>query len=224
MQTPLFAGAQDAIWGSIRRHIEGLLPDPADPPERPPTVRNGHEPHPTPEALAAQLIRERNAQSTGWLMERFRRIERATLLLVASLVPGVGERQVAAGEAAREAAEQAARENEERLRAEAERREKDAAENAGQEVVDEEEEESRRLSGVATEEAGRAHDAGDLQRMEEILEEDEARVYRRIKRMQARGEAGSSSAAAAATGRDDNGGDGAVNGDVRLRNGTAGQG
>ncbi|KAL8927311.1 MAG: hypothetical protein Q9208_002488 [Pyrenodesmia sp. 3 TL-2023] len=121
---PLF----HTLWEPVRRHVEGLIPLAAagDRDERqqrprfPQQVqqqqqgridnaaaddRNGQnnnhatqtrqEPNePSPFDLADRLLRERDEQSL------FRRAERAIALFVASLVPGVGERHIAARDAA----------------------------------------------------------------------------------------------------------------------------
>ena len=120
-QTPLFAGAQEALWASIRRHLEGLLPlagggggggGEAAPNEAP---REGEAGGPDPAATAARLVRERR-ERRGWFRERLRGVERAVVLLLASLVPGVGERHVAARDA--EAAVAARQADEQRVREE----------------------------------------------------------------------------------------------------------
>ncbi len=54
---------------------------------------------------AAQLLRQRAAERRrGWLVERLRGVERAIVVFLASLVPGVGERHIAARDAAAAAA------------------------------------------------------------------------------------------------------------------------
>ncbi|KAL8715515.1 MAG: hypothetical protein Q9220_000851 [cf. Caloplaca sp. 1 TL-2023] len=83
----------------------------------------------TPEELAARLLRERQSQSL------LRRAERAVALFVASLVPGVGERHIAA----RDAAE--AR----RLEEEQEREVRNQMEREGQEEREMERQEGERI-------------------------------------------------------------------------------
>ena len=74
---------------------------------------------PDPAAIAARLIRQQQQQQQqqqqaealqgrGWLTERLRSFERSVLIFLASLVPGVGERHIAARDAAEAAAEAAA--------------------------------------------------------------------------------------------------------------------
>lgn len=121
---PLF----HTLWEPVRRHVEGLIPLAAagdrderqQRPLRPPQVQqqqqqqidnaaagegNGQNNYhatqtrqgpsePSPSDLADRLLRERDEQSL------FRRAERAIALFVASLVPGVGERHIAARDAA----------------------------------------------------------------------------------------------------------------------------
>jgi hypothetical protein len=129
--TGIFNGLFEQLWGPIRRHVETLIPL-AGPeaaqipainaaiPRVPNTEERQAEPgqEPTrqgqgqrrgeldPAQVAAHLIeqhRQRNAP--GWLMTQIRRAEHAMLLFLASLVPGVGERHIAAREAEANAAE-----------------------------------------------------------------------------------------------------------------------
>ena len=132
-QTGIFRPVLQGIWDPIRRHAEGLVPLAAN--ERPRAgvggARNagngtGTQPanrEPTPQEAAERLLQERERQDVSFVRQSFRRVERAVALFVASLVPGVGERHIAAREAAEaaEAARQAeAREREERTRKEEE--------------------------------------------------------------------------------------------------------
>ena len=128
-QTGLFQPLLQSIWDPIRRHAEALLPLAGN--ERPrregaPAVNNGNAEgfqrrnrEPTPEEAAERLLREREAQDGNFLRQSLRRMERAVALFVASLVPGVGERHIAAREAAEAARQQQEREREERARIEA---------------------------------------------------------------------------------------------------------
>ena len=129
--TGIFNGLFEELWGPIRRHVETLIPL-AGPeaaqipainaaiPRAPNTEERQAEPgqEPTrhgqgqrrgeldPAQVAAHLIeqhRQRNAPN--WLMTQIRRAEHAMLLFLASLVPGVGERHIAAREAEANAAE-----------------------------------------------------------------------------------------------------------------------
>ena len=127
----LFNGVAEEVWGPIRRHLENLIPL-AGPPRgdaRAPAaaeagVNQTRAPQgePDPAQAAARLLEQRRQANGGWLMTQIRRAEHAMLLFLASLVPGVGERHIAAREAETAAAEA------ERQRAEEERqRQTDAA-------------------------------------------------------------------------------------------------
>ncbi|KAI4206030.1 MAG: hypothetical protein LQ346_001340 [Caloplaca aetnensis] len=121
---PLF----HTLWEPVRRHVEGLIPLAAaggrdegqQRPRRPQPAQqqqqgridnaaaadsNGENNNratqtsqrpnePSPSDLADRLLRDRDEQSL------FRRAERAVALFVASLIPGVGERHIAARDAA----------------------------------------------------------------------------------------------------------------------------
>lgn len=166
INTGLLNGVANQAWETFRRHVEG----PLNPANAGDGARNnqGHEaqgvagedtPHalaataaaaagggprrheePDPAAAAARLVDERRNANANWLRDQMRRLERAGLLFIASIAPGVAERHIAHLEAQereeqqrREAEAAAAREAAERAAAaEAEREaaEKDAAENA----------------------------------------------------------------------------------------------
>ena len=134
-QTGVFRPFVQAVWEPLRRHIEGLLPVPGNEPARMLVAEGGvqnpaglpasaraerQNQHPTPQAAAARLLHERERRDTGVLREQIRRVERAVALFVGSLVPGFGERHIAARGAA--AAAEAARLEEERRREDATRR------------------------------------------------------------------------------------------------------
>ena len=129
-QTGIFRPVIQGIWDPIRRHAEGLVPLAANELPRAgvggardagngtgtqPTNRE-----PTPQEAAERLLQERERQDVSFVRQNFRRVERAVALFVASLVPGVGERHIAAREAAEAARQAEAREREERARKEAE--------------------------------------------------------------------------------------------------------
>ena len=134
INTGIFNGIFEQLWGPVRRHVEALIPlagpEAAQVPAinvAIPRIPNAAEREAaadqaggSPEALpqqrrhgeldpaqvAAHLLeqhRQRNAP--GWLMTQIRRAEHAMLLFLASLVPGVGERHIAAREAEANAAE-----------------------------------------------------------------------------------------------------------------------
>ena len=115
INTGLLDGAANQAWGPFRRHLEGLLPladfNPArgqeaalvpmaaahdnnagavEPPNRP-AARAG----PDPGQAAARLIEQRREANASWLLDQVRRVERAGLLFLASIAPGVAERHIA---------------------------------------------------------------------------------------------------------------------------------
>lgn len=131
-QTGIFRPVIQSIWDPIRRHAEGLVPlagndGPAvgageaggnvDTPGTQAAIRD-----PTPQEAAERLLQERERQDVNFMRQTIRRIERAIALFVASLVPGVGERHIAARVAA-----EAARQAESRQREEEARREEEEA-------------------------------------------------------------------------------------------------
>lgn len=131
-QTGLFQPLLQTMWGPIRRHAEALLPLAGN--EQPqrneePAAANANATgtersnrDPTPQEAAERLLREREAQDGNFVRLSLRRLERAVALFVASLVPGVGERHIAAREAAEAARQREVREREERARTEEEER------------------------------------------------------------------------------------------------------
>jgi len=130
-QTGIFRPFVRAVWDPLRRHIEGLVagndPNIAQRPTHPPNAlgagandtqhRNGE---PTPQEVAARLLQERARRNFGTLREQFRSVERAVALFVGSLVPGFGERHIAARDAAEAVRQAEAREREEAARSEEE--------------------------------------------------------------------------------------------------------
>jgi hypothetical protein len=120
--TGVLNGIIEQVWGPIRRHLENLLPlagpnlpqayppnQPAAPPvpgAAPPAqgqdggVADGAPGVPTaapdPAQTAARLLEQRRVANENWIWTQFRRLEHAAILFVASLVPGVGERHIAA--------------------------------------------------------------------------------------------------------------------------------
>ncbi|KAL3425944.1 ubiquitin family protein [Phlyctema vagabunda] len=111
--TGLLNGVAEQVWGPIRRHVDRLLPlagpeaalvpaanavIPQAQPVPVETQGNGPGTELDPNEVAARLIEQRR-QANGWFMAQVRRAEHAMLLFLASLVPGVGERHIAAREA-----------------------------------------------------------------------------------------------------------------------------
>ena len=149
-QTGIFRPIILGIWDPIRRHAEGLVPLVGN--ERPQggALRNpdnanaaGTGPanrEPIPSLALQALVQARERQDGNIVRQSIRRAERAIALFVASLIPGVGERHIAAREAARELMEEAgqALDREERARREREeveqRREADAPEQSAAEA------------------------------------------------------------------------------------------
>ncbi len=117
IQTGIFRPFLQSAWDPIRRHMENLLPlannDRRLLPEAAAGGNNANQPlgqhgwHPnmvpTPYQAAERLLREREHRGEGWTRQYLRRAERAVALFVASLVPGVGERHIAARDAAESA-------------------------------------------------------------------------------------------------------------------------
>lgn len=133
-QTGVFRPFLQSIWEPFRRHVENILPLATN--ERPYIAQGanagnnadvmqiraalGVEAVPNPHQAAERLLRERDRREGGIFRQNLRRLERALALFVASLVPGVGERHIAARDAA-----EAARREEERLREENARKEEE---------------------------------------------------------------------------------------------------
>jgi hypothetical protein len=127
-------------WAPIRRHLENLIPlaMPAVNPEgaaagEPAAAGAGagtgaRAGELDPQLVAQRLIEQRQRQNAGWFMSQVRRVEHATLLFLASLWPGVGERHVAAREE---------EDNTRRRREEDAEAERVAAEAAAQEAAQE---------------------------------------------------------------------------------------
>lgn len=144
VNTGLLNGVANNFFNPVRQHLDGLIPlapggnanreaggnnplvaDQAAPGgggdndgERRP--RPGQQGGPDPAQAAARLIAQRQQHNANWFVDQVRRLERAGLLFLASIAPGVAERHIAALEA-QERAERERREAEER--AERERRE-----------------------------------------------------------------------------------------------------
>jgi hypothetical protein len=125
VNTGIFNGVFERAWGPIRRHLENLIPlagpdaalvpaanaalpqaDAAAPAENGnPQRRRRHGELDEAEVAARLIEQRRQANNGGWLIVQIRRAEHSLLLFLASLVPGVGERHIAAREAEANAAE-----------------------------------------------------------------------------------------------------------------------
>lgn len=121
LSTGILNGVAANTWRPIGRHLENLLPTPeqhvrgqqplprgpAAPGEQEPLVQTGEL---DPAQMAARLVAQRDRQS--WFTTQVRRLERAGLLFLASIAPGVAERHIANLEAEARAEEARRREAE----------------------------------------------------------------------------------------------------------------
>jgi hypothetical protein len=134
INTGVFNGVFEQLWGPVRRHVEALIPLAGPEAANVPAInaaiprapiaaedqaaagqREAGEPQPQeqgrrrgepdPAQVAAHLMEQARQRNAGWLMTQIRQAEHAMLLFLASLVPGVGERHIAAREAEANAAE-----------------------------------------------------------------------------------------------------------------------
>jgi hypothetical protein len=95
MSTGLLNGMAERVWQPVARHLENLI-RPVD--QRPGGGANGQpgaqQGEPDPAQMAARLLAEQRARET-WVAGQVRRLERAGLLFLASIAPGVAERHIA---------------------------------------------------------------------------------------------------------------------------------
>ncbi|KAJ9142727.1 Ubiquitin family protein [Pleurostoma richardsiae] len=134
INTGLLNGMANQAWDPFRRHLEGLMPlgNPNQARDMRPNGQPAPEPHqgaaagaadptnavpqprqqePDPAQAAARLVAQRREANANRLMDQIRRVERAGLLFLASIAPGVAERHIAhleAEERRRREAEEAA--------------------------------------------------------------------------------------------------------------------
>lgn len=98
LSTGVLNGVPEHIWRPLGRHLENLIPlDPRAAQRADQNQENGAQGEnrePNPADMAARLIAE-NQGHDGWLMTQIRRLERAGLLFLASIAPGVAERHIA---------------------------------------------------------------------------------------------------------------------------------
>ncbi|KAJ4013829.1 hypothetical protein NW752_005541 [Fusarium irregulare] len=122
LSTGVLNGVPDHVWRPLGRHLENLIPlDPRGRGAAAPEQRNQQNPQPRQDPDPTEMARRLVAQHQGqenWVVSQVRRLERAGLLFLASIAPGVAERHIANLEAAARA---------ERERIEAEAREAEAA-------------------------------------------------------------------------------------------------
>lgn len=115
LNTGILNGLANQAWDPLRQHLEGLIPlaDPNRPlrvgrpaPLARPAAANANTRHddvtavasrgptePDPAQTAARLLAER--RNANWLVDQLRRLERASILFLASIAPGVAERHIA---------------------------------------------------------------------------------------------------------------------------------
>lgn len=149
VNTGIFNNMAHDVFNPLRQHLEGLIPFGAPEENRngrdnPPVANaqpgqdanNGpgaqarrQQGEPDPAQAAARLIERRMVDNGNWWLNQVRRVERAGLLFLASIAPGVAERHIANMEAA-ERAERERRETAER----AERERKEEEERAAAEA------------------------------------------------------------------------------------------
>ncbi|MCJ1427815.1 hypothetical protein MMC29_005721 [Sticta canariensis] len=195
-QTGLFRPLLQSTWEPFRRHIENLLPL-ANNDRRllPDAAVAGNNANlegqgaqrgnrvPTPQQAAQRLLREREQRDGSIMRQYLRRAERAVALFVASLVPGVGERHIAA----RDAAEAAIREQEREREREREVREQIQRENeenrerneSGYEG-DSERNESEREEGTERAQGEESMDRGKGKEKQKQREEGEKKEQPRV--------------------------------------------
>ncbi|KAI8625192.1 hypothetical protein F5Y19DRAFT_489865 [Xylariaceae sp. FL1651] len=102
----------EQFWVPLRRHIENLIPlaaehagarqapDAGNPQGVNGNVANPARPRdPDPADAAARLVQQRRHDNANWLLHQARRLERAGILFIASLAPGLAERHIAQIEA-----------------------------------------------------------------------------------------------------------------------------
>ncbi|KAL0932967.1 ubiquitin family protein [Colletotrichum truncatum] len=101
LNTGLLNNVFDQAVGPVRRHMENLIPlvapnnpnNPVRPREDQAVI--GANGQPDPVRAAARLVDQRRHNNANWLMDQVRRLERAGLLFLASIAPGVAERHIA---------------------------------------------------------------------------------------------------------------------------------
>ncbi|CAM1510234.1 Fc.00g005690.m01.CDS01 [Cosmosporella sp. VM-42] len=136
LSTGVLNGLGDLTRRALGRHLENLIP-PLDGQQN---ARNqqdggaGENQGPNPAEMAARLVAERHGRE-NWVLSQLRRGERAILLFLASIAPGVAERHIANLEA-QERAERAERERRETEAAEAARAAEEAAAAGNNETTD----------------------------------------------------------------------------------------
>lgn len=102
--TGLLNPLADQVRIPVRRHLENLMPAADNHGRRRPERFNhdqstGADGMPQPADTATRLVEERRRANANWLLTQARRLERAGILFLASIAPGVAERHIANVEA-----------------------------------------------------------------------------------------------------------------------------
>ncbi|KAL8364585.1 hypothetical protein RB595_003736 [Gaeumannomyces hyphopodioides] len=113
INTGMLNGLVDQAWQPVREHLDRLMPmgpgagaqagaDAAAPGQPQQNNVNGDNraprapaAEPDPAAAAARMVAVRRDANANWLLDQVRRVERAGLLFLASIAPGVAERHIA---------------------------------------------------------------------------------------------------------------------------------
>lgn len=123
LSTGILNGVAENAWRPIGHHLQNLLPTPEQhaqrqrrvaagrgaPEQEQPLIQAGDA---DPAQMAARLVADRQGRQQTWLGAQVRRLERASLLFLASIAPGVAERHIANLEAEARAEEARRREAE----------------------------------------------------------------------------------------------------------------
>ncbi|KAI1391365.1 uncharacterized protein F4822DRAFT_396516 [Hypoxylon trugodes] len=115
INTGLLNPLAEQFWVPLRRHLENLIPhgdghqQGAQAPARTRNAQGANgdaaanpaqqEREFSPVDTAARLVQQRRNANANWLMDQARRLERAGILFLASIAPGVAERHIAQMEA-----------------------------------------------------------------------------------------------------------------------------
>ena len=110
LNTGLLNSVVEQVWGPVRRHFEDLVPLQAGPARQgrditrqedgPAVGQAGNHPNdahggdPNPADMAARLVEQRRQANHNWIQDQVNRVERAALLFLASLAPGIAERHI----------------------------------------------------------------------------------------------------------------------------------
>ncbi|KAI0021891.1 hypothetical protein F4780DRAFT_254166 [Xylariomycetidae sp. FL0641] len=107
INTGLLNPLAEHLWVPFRQHIENMIPLAAEHPRRPENAQGGNneavggggQRDPDPAEAAARLVQQRREDNANWLLNTARRLERAGILFLASIAPGLAERHIAQVEA-----------------------------------------------------------------------------------------------------------------------------